>query len=247
MQTQEYATLRAVEDHHWWYGILHDLVNRELRGRLPAAAHVLDAGCGTGGTMSRLRQEHPEWLLEGIDLDGDAVHMTQARGLQNIRQGTLNELPYASATFDVILGLDVLYHQSVDEDRALDEMTRVLKPGGVLLLNLPAFESLRGSHDVAVCGARRYKACQVRDLLENRNLSIEMIHYWNAWLFLPLLFMRQWSRLGTGHHGASDLQMPPYWLNAALMAVGQADARICRVSGLPFGSSIFAVAIKPAN
>jgi SAM-dependent methyltransferase len=246
MQIHEYDTLRILEDRYWWYQILHELVSRELALRLPAKARVLDAGCGTGGMLEVLRKQHPQWVVEGIDANGGAVRHCHERGLGNVQLGDVGRLPYATGSFDAVLSLDVLYHADVDETRTLPEMTRVLKREGVLVLNLPAFDCLRGSHDLAVCGARRYNACQVRQMLENRNLSIEMIHYWNAWLFLPLLIWRRLSRLTakTGTATASDLNMPPPWLNRLLTGVGRIDAQMCRSWRLPLGSSVFALAVN---
>lgn len=249
MQANEYETLRMVEDRHWWYGILRDLVADELALRLPAQAHVLDAGCGTGGMIQKLRTLHPQWRLFGIDVNETAVRHCHDRGLTGaVQAGEVGALPFASASFDAVLSLDVLYHAEVSEADAMAEMVRVLKPGGVLVINVPAFECLRGAHDAAVCGARRYRACQVRNIVENGMLRIEMISYWNAWLFLPLRLWRLWSRARSRQTTAvSDLRTLPWWLNRLLKTTGRLDAKLCRRLHLPWGSSIFAVASKPIS
>jgi SAM-dependent methyltransferase len=246
MQAPEYDTLRAAEDHHWWYAVLHGLVKRSLTGRLPPRGHVLDAGCGTGGMLDFLRWRIRCLDVEGIDASELAVEHCQKRGLSTVQMGSVERLPFEDGEFDAVLSLDVLYHAGVDEGRALEEMSRVLQPGGLLVVNLPAFECLRGSHDQAVCGARRYKACQVRSLLERHSLAVEMIHYWNAWLFPPLFMWRKWSRMGrrNGPQAVSDLHLTPGWLNRTLTWAGRLDAWLCRVARVPFGSSVFVVACK---
>ena len=125
-------------------------------------------------------------------------------------------------------------------------MGRVLRPGGLLVLNLPAFDGLRGSHDVAVSGARRYGVAQVRTLLELASFTVEIIHYWNAWLFFPLLAWRRLSRMKkeTAAAGESDLNLTPRWMNSLLAGMGKLDAGLCRELRVPFGSSVFAVARK---
>jgi len=123
------------------------------------------------------------------------------------------------------------------------EAARALKPGGILVLNVPAFATLHGSHDKSVGGARRYNACQVQALLARHNLRSEMTHYWNAWLFLPLLLRRLSSRVGKGR-STSDLFLPPRWLNRLLTVIGQVDARACCALRLPIGTSVFAVATR---
>jgi SAM-dependent methyltransferase len=247
MQPAEYDTLRALEDQHWWYAVLHRLVLRALlEGGLPPHAKVLDAGCGTGGMLDFLSGQKHKLAVHGIDASAMAVRHCHERGLTNVGLGTVHELPFADETFDVVLSLDVLYHDGVNDSRALAEMRRVMKPGGLLVLNLPAFECLRGSHDAAVCGVRRYRSCHVRSLLESHSLHADMIHYWNSWLFLPLLVWRRWSRqrLRNGSGITSDLELPPAWLNRWLVTVGQTDARLCRWLRIPLGSSVFAVARK---
>ncbi len=248
MEAAEYDTMRAVEDRLWWHRVLRGLVTGELEARLPACARLLDAGCGTGGMLAVLRRQRPGWELCGVDSEPKAVRHCHARGLQFVRQGSVCALPFESGSFDAVLSLDVMYHKGVDEGRALAEMARVLRPGGRIVINLPAFNGLRGSHDSAVCGVRRYEACQVRWLLERYSLDPQMIHYWNAWLFLPLLVWRRWSRRSwAAERGPirSDVSMPPAWLNALMAMAGRLDARCCRLLRLPFGTSIFAVASKP--
>ncbi|MDB6138525.1 MAG: ubiE 1 [Verrucomicrobiaceae bacterium] len=238
-----------MEDRHWWYDVLRGMTMRVLtglsaRGRLD----VLDAGCGTGGMMEVMKTGRPGWLLHGIEKEPAAIVYCRERGLINVCCGSVCSLPFADGTFDAVLSLDVLYHVDVNPELALNEMARVLKPGGLAVINLPAFNVLRGSHDVAVCGIRRYTACQVRDLLQRHRLCVQMIHYWNAWLFMPLLLRRQWSRrLGAGACPESDLSMPLDPLNTALALAGRLDAWLCRVLHVPFGTSVFAVASSPGT
>lgn len=240
MDEREHDLLRRVEDRHWWHRVLRHQALRAVR-TAPCGAHVLDVGCGTGGMLSCLS----EFEAHGVDLSPHAVKLCHERGLQNVTQASAHELPFPDGRFDAVLSLDVLYHADVDESRALTEMRRVLKPGGMLALNLPAFECLRGAHDEAVRGVRRYKPCHVRSLLESHSLRVEMIHHWNAWLFLPLLTWRLWSRLAAGKKAAaghSDLRVSLGRLNPLLFFAGCFDAWLCRLLRVPFGTSIFATA-----
>jgi SAM-dependent methyltransferase len=240
MQPCEYETMRRMEDCHWWYDVLRNLVMESLTVWLKPEAHVLDAGCGTGGMMARMLQQ--PWYVEGIDLDPRAVQASLLRGLAGVQQADVSCLPFDAMRFGAVLSLDVLYHQAVNQETALVEMLRVLKPGGLLILNLPAFDCLRGAHDKAVCGVRRYKACHVRQMLQFHNMEVEILHSWNASLFLPILLHRIWSRFQMRQ--SSDLRMPPMWLNAMLIRLGRLDARVCRLAHLPFGTSWFVVARK---
>ncbi|MGV3661459.1 MAG: class I SAM-dependent methyltransferase [Prosthecobacter sp.] len=246
MQSPEYHMLRMVEDRHWWHSVLRGLVMDVFSDRLPPRGYVLDAGCGTGGMLALLREKKPCLDTEGVDASGLAVQHCRQRGLAQVRLGTVHDLPFEAGVFDAVISLDVLYHADVNEHEALAEMSRVLRPGGLLVANLPAFECLRGAHDVAVCGARRYTKDEVRHLLEQHGLCCELSHYWNAWLFPPLLLWRRLSRRTSEKRGelTSDLAMPPAWFNHLLSAGGKVDAQLCRVLHIPFGSSVFAVARK---
>ncbi len=246
MRTAEYDVMRAVEDRHWWHAVLRSQVQHALAGRLPPSGRLLDAGCGTGGMLEFLQSQIGDLNGAGVDDAEVAVRHCHQRGLSTVQLASVEALPYADAAFDAVLSLDVLYHDGVIEKRAVAEMGRVLRPGGLLVLNLPAFEGLRGSHDVAVSGARRYGASQVRTLLEHSSFAIEQIHYWNAWLFLPLLAWRRLSRMkaATDVAGESDLKLTPRWMNSLLTTMGRLDAGLCRELRLPFGSSVFAVARK---
>ncbi|MBL9133247.1 MAG: class I SAM-dependent methyltransferase [Verrucomicrobiaceae bacterium] len=233
MNARQHEILRNVEDAHWWHQVLHRLVLESLRARLRPDARVLDAGCGTGGLLARLRG----FDAFGCDISPAAVELCKGRGLPQILVADVHAMPFDEASFDAVLSLDVLYHAQVDEDRTLAEMRRVLRPGGLLVLNVPAFNCLRGAHDAAVCGVRRYKREELSALLSRHGFAEENTHYWNAWLFLPLLLRRRLSRNAEG-----DLHALPPWLNGVLAAGGRLDARICRVLRVPFGTSVFATA-----
>ena len=246
MRAAEYDLMRTVEDRHWWHAVVRSLVERALAGRLPPRGRLLDAGCGSGGMLAFLQERMGDLDVAGIDAAEHAVQHCHRRGLCTVQSGTVEELPFAAAVFDAVLSLDVLYHAGVNQERALAEMGRVLRPDGLLVLNLPAFPGLRGSHDVAVSGVRRYTACQVRSMLERSSFAVEMMHCWNAWLFVPLFIWRHLSRLKPEDESrrVSDLELTPAWMNPLLAGIGRVDAALCREFRLPFGSSVFAVARK---
>ncbi len=240
MDAHEHDILRAAEDQHWWYQTLHRQALEVLKD-LPPRAHVLDAGCGTGGMLSKLR------CLEayGVDLSCSAVEHCRERGLPRVIVASTHELPFGDQFFDAVLSLDVLYHKEVDENRALAEMTRVLKPGGLLVMNLPAFDCLRGAHDTAVHGARRYRSRDLPKLLSPHALENVHTHYWNAWLFLPMLIWRRWTRHSDTVR--SDVVLPPPWVNWLMTLAAGLDATLCRSCGVPLGSSLFVTARRRAK
>jgi SAM-dependent methyltransferase len=249
MNEHEYALMRQVEDAHWWYGTLRETAAGALERQLEQTtdARVLDAGCGTGGMLEVLRRRHPSWRLHGLDFSGEALDHCRRRGFVDLTKGSVNALPFADASFDAVLSLDVLYFEGVDDSRAMKEIHRILKPGGCLILNLPAFDVLRGQHDVAVRGVRRYTPRLVRDLIARSRLDAVRVHGWNLWLFFPILCWRKLSRMRQPAEPAearSDLFMPPAPVNAMLTVLARLDMSLCRAIRSPLGTSVFAVATK---
>ena len=252
MLDHEYATMRHVEDSHWWYRVLRSRVRADVE-RLAAGGSLalLDAGCGTGGMLAHLKSAGAAgWSLQGIDLSPLAVEQCQGRGL-TVQQASACDLPFGDAVFDVVLSLDVIYCAGVDEVKALAECQRVLRPGGRLILNCAAYDCLRGRHDDATCGVRRYTPARVGELLKKQGLEINVLHGWNAWIFLPMVLWRMLSRkqspAATQEAPRSDLFRLPGWVERLLAFVTTCDFKLCRALHFPLGTSIYAVATKPVS
>ena len=201
---------------------------------------VLDAGCGTGGNLLHLGSYGRG---VGVDLSADATAYSRRRGLP-VARASVAALPFAPQTFDLVTSFDVLYHAWVGDDRvAVGELARVLRPGGLLLLRLPALELLRGAHDEAVQTRHRYQRDEVKALLHGTGLDVARISYCNT-LLLPLILVRRTIDRLTGRHGSDVALLPPLfeWLFRNLLL---AEARLMRHVSLPIGASIVALARKP--
>ena len=164
MDRAEYLKMHAVEERMWWYRGCHAnlLTAYRVWGKPLPALPVLDAGCGTGGFLLKLRGAVPAF---GMDLEPVAAELAGQKSGAAICVGSINELPFATASLGAIFSADVLYHRGVDEQRALADLHRCLAPGGVLVLNLPAYDWLKSAHDEAVHTARRYTRSRIRHLL----------------------------------------------------------------------------------
>ena len=245
MLAAEYHAMAAIEQQHWWYRSLHDRVTlrlaREAR-RLGRPLDVLDAGCGTGGLLLALRDRSFIASSHGCDRDPLALAYCRERGLP-VEAASVNELNCLAQRYDAVLSIDVLYHRAVDPARALAGMAGLLRPGGLLVLNVAAMPCLQRRHDDRVMGARRFLPQPLRQLVEAAGLGIEELGYWNSWL-TPLLLVQIWAeRLGRaqpelGGPAASDLHPPPGWINALLLRLLRWEARITNHLPLPFGSSL---------
>jgi SAM-dependent methyltransferase len=252
VKREEFEQMYRAEDRLWWYLALRRQVVAALGlDRLPrdganGGRRILDAGCGTGGMAARLRAYG---RVFGIDLAPYAVAVCrEGRGLRETAVGSITDLPFPDACFDYAVSLDVISDAGTGNDAlAVAELARVLRPGGRVCLNLPAYRWLAGEHDVAVETKRRYTRGEVHDLLAAGGLVIERITYWNCALLPLVAASRAASRLrGRAATSArSDVTVPPAPINAALGAVARLEGRLLRRIDLPTGSSLLAVARKP--
>jgi SAM-dependent methyltransferase len=243
MEIREYDAMRALEDVHWWYQALRSLVLEQL----PPGRRILDAGCGTGGMLDRLRDRD----AVGIDISGVAVSHAARRGLPRICRASAGALPFRDGVFDAVLSLDVIYHREISDDAAaVAECARVLRPGGTFLLHVPAYDWLAGGHDRATHGVRRYTRARVARLVEDAGLEISALTGRNVIALFGAVARRRLRPSGgssAGKRGESDLAPLPRGLNAALAAAGRAENAFLRHASIPAGLSIWCRAVKPAG
>lgn len=246
MHDSEYQRMFEAEDGLWWYVALRELLEAEVKrfqdSRGGGALTLLDAGCGTGANLQMLARFGRAF---GLDLSPIALGLARKRRLPHLVRASVECLPFASQSFDLVLLADVIYHAWVrDEQALLKELRRVLRPGGVLLVHSAALECLRGEHDQVVYTKKRYRLEELRASLAQAGFSCERAFYRNA-LLLPLLYLRR--RLQNHSQARSDVQMPPPWLNSALLAISRTENRLLAKVNFPVGSSIYCLARRSPN
>lgn len=245
MELAEYETVFEVEDRHWWYQGLRELVCRAVASVAPARPlRILDVGCGTGGQLARLSRYGRAW---GVDLAPSAIRLARQRGLTGVFLASASELPFRGRSFEVVTLIDVLYHAAVpDEERALAEAHRVLAPRGRLVLNVPAYEWLRSPHDDVVHTRRRYTRGEVIRLLEKQGFRVVVATYWNCLLLPAVAAVRMVKRTSGGAAATSDVWTPAPWLNRVLLSMLRLENVLVGRFALPYGSSVFCLAEKAA-
>lgn len=251
MLSGEYRTMFEAEGSHWWYVSLHELirglVQAERRRKGPLA--VLDAGCGTGRLCEVLA---PFGSVAGCDRSDLAVRFCGQRGLRNIVPADLNTADLGRERYDVVTSIDVLYHRDIgDELAVLRRLFNALRPGGLLVLQVPAFQALRSTHDDAVQTRRRYTRPEVAALLRSAGFRLELATYRVSLLFPAIAVLRLGRRLiaaGGGTADArSDTRLPGAAMNRLLLGIMRFEDRLLRVVRLPFGTSVFALGRRPAQ
>jgi SAM-dependent methyltransferase len=247
MERGEYERLAAVEERMWWFRGLHANLLAAWReaGRAAAQPDVLDVGCGTGGLLKRLVGEFPVTHAFGLDLDAGAAATAWRKSACPVCVGDAAALPFADRAFDAIFSADVLCHRGVDEAAALGSFRRCLKPGGMLVLNLPAYRWLYSAHDRAVDNARRYGRRDIRALLQAAGFAGVRMRYWNSLLF-PLMLLRRKLKPVAAAHPASDVALLWAPLERLFSAVVAVEGKLLAWGvSLPFGGSILTIAMRP--
>jgi SAM-dependent methyltransferase len=243
MKQDEYGRMYALEETHWWYVGMRAITAAILGEPRPATRPlILDAGCGTGNNLKHFA---PWSRPIGVDLSQDALHFCQKRGVA-VAGANLLSLPFKEATFDLVTSFDVLYHRWVTDDRAaVRELVRVLRPGGRLLVRVPALKLLWGAHDEAVYSRHRYSRRELVRLLEDCGLIVEKATYCNSLLF-PVLAGRRTLDRWANREG-SDVESIPGPLNATFRSLLRIEAGWVRHFSFPVGASVMALGRKPGG
>ncbi len=209
----------------------------ETRNAKPAL-RILDVGCGTGGNLEMLSEYGS---AEGVDVSEEALDFCRSKGLK-VRKGLAEKLPFDDEVFDLVTGLDVVEH--LDDDVAgLREMNRVLRPGGKVLLFVPAFMWLWGVQDDISNHRIRYTRSQIVERMESAGFEVGRATYANITFFAPVLAGRVLMRL-TGFKPESENNINVTALNGIFGSVFSAERHWLRKRDLSFGVSIVVSATK---
>lgn len=245
MQAEEYRKMAGVEDLMWYYRALHRHILRSLRTRFQSGASapdVLDAGCGTGGLLRRLQKAEPGWRLSGLDFSPLACELARERTGLDIAQGSITAMPFADGSFDAIVSCDVVC-QVGDANAALREFLRCLRPAGVVVLTMPAYQWMYSYHDREVANLRRYNRGEVNLLLRKAGFAVREDTYWNMFPF-PLAVIRR--KIFPPKTSESDVRLFPGPLEAVFNGLMCVEHGWLRAGfRLPFGNSVLTVAQKP--
>lgn len=232
-----YVAVHLEEDREHWYfrgrlAVLRAVVEAV---RHPGARRILELGCGSGNVLASFAA-----LGEtvGMEQHPDLIAAAQAAGL-DVRAGSLpRDLVVPEGWADLVLMLDVLEHLD-DEAGALQTAWRALRPGGILIVTVPAFTWLWSGHDVALGHRRRYVAGTLRAVVAEARFRVQHVSYFNTLLFPVVVLARWWKRLtGDGSH---DLRRPHAVLNRLLTEAFALERFFVPRFRLPFGVSILLV------
>jgi SAM-dependent methyltransferase len=247
MHPQIYEDIYNAELTHWWFcgrrNIVASLLRRFAPKRRPL--RIADVGCGMGASLEMLGEFG--WVA-GLDYSATALGFSRQRGFPRLLAAALPSLPFVDAEFDIVCALDVIEH--IDDDAAaVRELWRVCKPGGLLVVTVPAYEWLWSEHDDINEHKRRYTRPQLRDRLALPGGELVRFSYMNTLFALPVMLFRLVRRLtGQKKSASADLKSDvfplPRILNGIFKFLFSAEAVWLRHASLPFGISLICILRK---
>lgn len=245
MNPEEYGRMKNLEKTYWWHVgrrfIIRAMLKKYFNGANEQEKSILDIGCGTGGNAMLLKEFG---TVMGLDDSKEALRLAQGEGgFSKLVLGEINKLPFDENVFDCITLLDVLEHVN-DEKLALDECKRVLKPGGGLIITVPAYQWLWSGHDEALHHKRRYSMAELKNKLKQAGFEIVFKTYAVSALFLAIAFYRYLDKIMGRKQESSYVIFNPI-INNLFIFLLRIEALIFKLGlALPFGTSIVIIAKK---
>jgi SAM-dependent methyltransferase len=247
MEPSEYDKLDRLEERMWWFAARDRnllMVAKRRLSRKPGSWPALDAGCGTGGFLTRLATDDPNRVLVGVDIHPSACRRAAAKTARPACAASVNALPFADGVFAVVFSLDVLCHREVNQRLALRQFHRCLADHGRLIINLPAYQWMLSRHDFAVHNVRRYTIGELNRLLDAAGFRCVYATYWNSLLF-PLMAITRKLMPDDRTGATSDVILYARPIDAFCRIVTSFETLLLRAGmKFPFGGSVIAVAAK---
>ena len=247
MNPAEFANIAKSEEAFWWYRGMRRIMFRLLDPIAPGLRirRALEAGCGTGHFARALEQRYG-WPMYPADLGWEGVSLGRELGVPRLAQADIAALPFASASFDAVVSMDVIVHfPPGEEGRPMAEFARVLKPGGLLVLRASALDILRSRHSIFAEERQRFTKSRLRRLAEDHGFKVTRLTYANS-LLLPIALakFRVWEPL-TNAAPASGVEPMAPWLDRLLYAPLDLESRWIGAGGsFPVGQSLIVVSEK---
>ena len=236
-----------LEEDHWWFRGRRDILLQLVdKLNIKTDAAVLEIGCSGGALMAQLKKKGFT-DIKGIDTSQVAVELAGERGIENVWVMDGARLNFNDNSFELLIASDVLEHIK-DHEAALREWYRVLKPGGRLIIFVPAFQFLWSAHDVANHHFRRYNMKTLTRLVQDAGFTIQRRSFWNAGLFPVTLLVRFiQNKFYRRSKPADNLKAVNQTLNKALFNLLKTENRLLKQINFPLGVSLFVVCSKEAG
>lgn len=242
MEKDFYKTYFEVEKRHWWFRVRRNIILRLIRKyNVPKTAKVFDFGCGSGYLVGELQKMGYD--ASGSDTSSEAVEFGRRRAVKNIEAVRTGEMPQKDG-FDMILALDVIEHIK-DDSEAIRGLEKALKPEGILIITVPAYQWMWGVQDEVAHHFRRYTVSSLTDAVKRSGgFRIVRKTYFNTFLFLPIAIVRTFSRWFNLRDRESDFDISNQFLNGLFFFIFNLETWFLKFFSFPFGVSILFVLKK---
>ena len=244
MKQALYDNLKEVENVHWWFRarrvIVHSLISKL---GFPKEVSVLEVGCGTGGNLKLLSEFGK---VKAFEIETSAMENAAKLGFADVRHGYLpGSNPFKEEKFDLIVAMDVLEH--IEDDKAsMRDIEAALKPGGYFVATVPALKSMWSLRDEHHHHFRRYEKAELFKLLQEANLEVSDIGFYNSILFPLAFIVRKLSNYKDSDEGI-DLKIPSKILNGILYKIMTIEKSMISWLSFPVGLSLYCVAKKKSD
>jgi len=245
MEAIEYKKMEDFEKHYWWHkgklSLLESLYEKYIGERKDL--NILEVGCGTGEILNLLKK----WgKVTGIDNSQEAISICQKRGFKDLYLADFNELDMADSSeeYDLVLALDVLEHIR-DDVKAMKKAYKLLKPGGLFFVAVPAYKFLWSTHDEALHHLRRYHSLEINQKIKDSGFKILKSTHFVAILFFPIASVRLLNNFVRRRAYAKTHYLPlPKNINDLFIFLLKIEAKIIKNIYLPVGTTLVLVAKK---
>lgn len=240
MNPAAYLEMAETESKHWWFSGRRFILSIMINGlNLPRNPKILEVGCGTGGNLQMLARFGDVSAFE-MDTNAREIALKKTNNLYEIRGGYCpDKIPFHGQKFDLICMFDVLEHVEQDTE-SLMAIKNLLKENGRILITVPAYQWLYGTHDLFLCHKRRYSAVLLHQKIIAAGYRSVRISYFNTILF-PLAVMVRIKDKLLGNTSATGTRIPPRIINNVFQKMFEAEGFLLEHFNLPFGVSLLCV------
>jgi 2-polyprenyl-3-methyl-5-hydroxy-6-metoxy-1,4-benzoquinol methylase len=245
MEAQLYDELHRVEQIHWWFRarrhIVWSLVRRYVDGGADRRLRICELGCGTGGTLTAIADDHD---VVGVECSPEALKYARQSLGDRVHIGSLpHEIDLPAGSFDVVLMTDVLEHIEDDSAAAITAVSLV-RPGGIVVATVPAYQWLYSPRDAHHHHFRRYGKRQFARLWSGAGAQTILLSHYNTLLFPPAAVVRMARKTMMRQPGCGDLSLPASPINNLLARIMGSEANLLGRVPIPFGLSLISVVRK---
>ncbi|MCL4417278.1 MAG: class I SAM-dependent methyltransferase [Actinobacteria bacterium] len=234
MRKNLYQEMYRLEESHWWHIAKREITLKLLKKYFAKNnPKILDIGCGTGKNLEELSKFGETW---GVDASDEAISYCRKRKFKNLKLSKAENTGFKKNTFDIVTAFDLLEH--IDDKKAVEEIKKILKPKGLIIVTVPAYKKLWSKWDEILNHKRRYNEKQITELFPKKDFEILKISYFNSFLVIPAYFIRKAKSSLYSKDYPSDFKLGSPLINNLMLAISRIEQIVIRKGKVPFGTSI---------